>query len=169
MLRDKNLVPLSHQHHRSLALCVRMDRALQAGEAALEAWQDEMARTFEEEIRVHFEAEERVLLPKAAAIPELSSLVTELLAEHGLLRDYFGRAAGRQLGRVELQDFARMLSEHIRKEERQLFERCQKFFSAGEMAEIGTALLNALQETTNRGASCAVPNPATRLRARRRD
>ena len=27
MLRDKSLIPLSHQHQRALALCVRIDRA----------------------------------------------------------------------------------------------------------------------------------------------
>ena len=29
MLRDRNLIPLSHQHQHALALCVRLDRALQ--------------------------------------------------------------------------------------------------------------------------------------------
>jgi len=42
MLRDKNLIPLSHQHQHALALCVRLDRALQAGEVDAEAWQAEI-------------------------------------------------------------------------------------------------------------------------------
>jgi len=43
MLRDKNLVPLSHQHQHYLALCVRLDRAIQAGEVDMEALRVEIA------------------------------------------------------------------------------------------------------------------------------
>jgi len=50
MLRDKALIPLSHQHQHCLALCVRLDRALQAGEVDLEAWQAEIQQIFEQEI-----------------------------------------------------------------------------------------------------------------------
>ena len=31
MLRDRNLIPLSHQHQHALALCVRLDRGLKSG------------------------------------------------------------------------------------------------------------------------------------------
>src|SRR5580693_2420655 len=53
MLRDKNLIPLSHQHQHCLALCVRLDRALQAGGVDLEAWQAEIQQIFEQEITFH--------------------------------------------------------------------------------------------------------------------
>jgi hypothetical protein len=42
MLRDKSLIPLSHQHQRALALCVRIDRAQPIPDADLEAWQAEI-------------------------------------------------------------------------------------------------------------------------------
>ncbi|MGD0180950.1 MAG: hemerythrin domain-containing protein, partial [Terriglobales bacterium] len=93
MLRDKNLVPLSRQHQHALALCVRLDRAIQAGEIDLEAWQAEIQQQFESEIGIHFAAEEKELFPAAARFPELQSLVDELLAEHDFLRDSFARAA----------------------------------------------------------------------------
>ncbi len=65
MLRDKNLIPLSHQHQHALAVCVRLDRALQAGEVDMEAWQAELQQIYESEIVVHFAAEERDLFPAA--------------------------------------------------------------------------------------------------------
>ena len=43
MLRDKNLIPLSHQHQRALALCVRIDRAQPIPDADLLTWQAEIA------------------------------------------------------------------------------------------------------------------------------
>jgi hypothetical protein len=61
MLRNKSLIPLSHQHQRALALCVRIDRAQPIPDADLQAWQAEIEQHFEPEIRVHFAAEESVL------------------------------------------------------------------------------------------------------------
>ena len=51
MLRDKNLIPLSHQHQRALALCVRIDRAQPIPAADLPAWQAEIEQHFEQEIK----------------------------------------------------------------------------------------------------------------------
>ena len=50
MLRDKNLIPLSHQHQHALAMCVRLDRALVKGDADLNSWQEEIAGIWESEI-----------------------------------------------------------------------------------------------------------------------
>ena len=88
MLRDKNLIPLSHQHQHCLALCVRLDRAIQAGGVDLEAWQAEIQQMFEQEIGFHFAAEEKELFPAAARFSELQPLVMELVTGHVLLRDF---------------------------------------------------------------------------------
>lgn len=164
MLRDKNLVPLSRQHQHALALCVRLDRAIQAGEIDLEAWQAEIQQQFESEIGIHFAAEEKELFPAAARFAELRSLVDELLAEHVFLRDSFARAAARSLDQRDLGDFGERLVQHIRKEERQLFEGMQKVMTASELAWLGAALDKALQDAAN---ACALPNEATRLRPSR--
>ena len=60
MLRDKNLVPLSHQHQHALALCVRLDRALLAGPVDPAPWQAEIQQIVEQEIVIHFAAETHV-------------------------------------------------------------------------------------------------------------
>ena len=164
MLRDKNLIPLSRQHQHALALCVRLDRAMQGGEIDLEAWQAEIQQLFESEIGIHFAAEEKELFPAAARFAEIRSLVDELLAEHVVLRDYFARAAARSLDQRDLGDFGQKLAQHIRKEERQLFEGMQKVMSEPELASLGAALDQALQ---NASTSCALPNEATRLRPSR--
>jgi len=161
MLRDKNLVPLSHQHQHVLALCVRLDRALQSGEIDREAWQAEIHDIYEQEVAVHFAAEEKELFPAARKFSEVQSLITELLDEHTALRNLFVRAGGGELQREDLQHFVETLAHHVRKEERQLFEGLQNLMSPEELSEVGSALQEALKHATN---TCAVPNPATRLR-----
>lgn len=164
MLRDKNLVPLSRQHQHALALCVRLDRALQAGEVDLEAWQAEMQQIFEGEIAVHFAAEEKELFPAAAKFRELDALTGELIAEHAALREFFARASDRDLHLAALQSFAETLAAHIRKEERQLFEGMQKVMSADDLAALGAKLDAALADASQ---ACIIPSDATRLRAKR--
>lgn len=161
MLRDKNLIPLSHQHQHALALCVRLDRAIQAGEVDLEAWQAEMQQIFEQEIAVHFAAEERELFPAVTRFTELRSLVQELQAEHATLRDFFSRAAGRTLDLSTLRVFVETLSGHIRKEERRLFEGIQSRMTSEELAALGAALDRELAQASD---ACILPTQATRLR-----
>ena len=148
MLRNRNLIPLSHQHQHALALCVQIDRSLQAGTADLEALQAQIRTMFNLEIRYHFAAEEEALFPEAAAFAELKPLVDQLLREHVNLRDYFARAERRELHAATLRDFAEILSAHIRREERELFEACQRLFPTEKLAAVGAALDAVLHRTT---------------------
>jgi hemerythrin-like domain-containing protein len=161
MLRNKNLVPLSHQHQHALALCVRIDRASPMADADLDAWLSEVAESFRNEISIHFAAEERVLFPVAQKSPELAPLVEDLLLDHAWLRDRFAKAEARTLSPDELSEFARRLSAHIRKEERQLFERLQELLSEAELASAGRQLEAALKDATE---FCSLPTAATRLK-----
>src|SRR3954447_3324925 len=137
MLRDKNLIPLSHQHHHALALCVRIDRAIQAGEVDLVAFQNEIRLSFDQEIQYHFAAEEKELFPIAMQFPELQSLVQELLAEHATLRAYFSQAKSGEMNEAALKNSADLLSSHIRKEERQLFEALQQRLDGATLDQLG--------------------------------
>lgn len=156
MLRDKSLVPLSRQHQHALALCVRIERAMPIDDAKLADWQAEIAQQFEAEIKVHFAAEEQIVFPAVRAFGDLNPLVEDLLADHQWLRACFAKAEARQSSQEELLAFARRLSKHIRKEERQLFERLQELMPPAEMATLGQQLDRALE-----GASqvCSLPNP----------
>ncbi|MBV8049690.1 MAG: hemerythrin domain-containing protein [Acidobacteriaceae bacterium] len=163
MLRDKNLIPLSHQHQHALALCVRLDRAIQAKDVDVQAWQAEIRTLFEQEIAVHFAAEEKVVFPSAARFEELAVLVKELQSEHAALRELFLRAASGELGEKDLATIGETLSHHIRKEERQMFEGLQKLMSSEELSRLGTELKQHLKDAAE---SCLLPNEATRLRPR---
>jgi len=159
MLRDRNLIPLSRQHQHVLALCVRIDRESPISDADLAAWQAEIAQHFESEIRVHFAAEEHVLFPAARKFPELGPLVDELLLDHFMLRESFAEAEARKMSATNLSAFAQRMSAHIRKEERQLFERMQELMSQEELALLGQSLEEALKDAVQ---ACALPADATR-------
>jgi hemerythrin-like domain-containing protein len=158
MLRDQNLVPLSRQHQHALALCVRLNRAALSTPTELAAWQTEIQQHFEQEIQIHFTAEETDLFPAAARYPELSPLVEELIAEHAQLRDHFAKAASRTLDRKDVREFAELLSAHIRKEERQLFEGMQRAIPPEELLQIGACLDRSLAAASE---LCIVPTEAT--------
>jgi len=162
MLRDKALVPLSRQHQHALALCVRIDRAQPKAEADLELWQAEITRHFQQEIRLHFAAEELVLFPAAKEFDELASLIEELSSEHTMLREDFAQAEARSLSVEGMLAFRQRLSAHIRKEERQLFERVQELMSKEEIATLG-----AILEETFKDAAlvCAIPAQASNRRS----
>ena len=161
MLRDKNLIPLSHQHQHALALCVRIERAAPIAPKNLPAWQAEVAELFRSEIAVHFAAEEQVLFPLAKELPELMSLVEDLLNDREWLREQFTRVAEQTRSADDLIALSRRLSAHIRKEERQLFEALQEKLKPAQLSAIGKKLEAALRDTSQ---VCLRPNEVTRLR-----
>jgi iron-sulfur cluster repair protein YtfE (RIC family) len=162
MLRDKNLIPLSRQHQHALALCVRIDRASPIGDIDLAAWQAEVAQHFQSEIGFHFAAEEQVLFPEGRRFKELVPLVEELLTDHAALRESFSKAAGGRMAAADLSEFGQRMSAHIRKEERQLFERMQERMSPEELTLLGHALDEALKDATQ---ACALPADTQQPRA----
>jgi hemerythrin-like domain-containing protein len=163
MLRDKSLIPLSHQHQHALALCVRIDRAFQAGGIEIEPWLAELQQIYEQEIGIHFVAEEKEIFPAARQFADLQPLVDELLREHAVLREMFVKAATRAMTGEELKALGEKLSAHIRKEERHLFEGMQNELTPQELTKIGVALEKSLADAAQ---SCLLPTPATRLRAK---
>jgi hypothetical protein len=161
MLRDRNLIPLSHQHRRALVLCVRIDRASPIRDADLPAWQAEIAQLFQTEMLVHFAAEEHVVFPAARKFPALTPLVEELLLDHFMLRESFAKAEAHSMSATDVSTFAQQMSAHVRKEERQLFERLQELMTREELTLLGHELEEALKDAAQ---ACIVPTEATRLR-----
>ena len=121
MLRHPSLIPLSHQHHDALMLCVRIERGLRGDPSPEKA--AELARKaadlFELELRNHFDLEERLLFPAIQQHLGPVPLVEELIAEHRRLEGLIARLP------ETLPEFAAALQAHIRREEAELFEAVQ--------------------------------------------
>lgn len=163
MLRDKNLIPLSRQHQHALALCVRIDRASPIGDSELAAWQAEVTQLFQTEFTVHFMAEEATVFPEAQQFSELVPLIEELLDDHTALREGFSKAETQTMSATGLSAFAQRMSAHIRKEERQLFERMQELMDEQQLARLGHHLEEAIKDAAQ---VCLLPAAATQLRPR---
>jgi hemerythrin-like domain-containing protein len=137
MLRDPALIPLSHQHHNGLVLCVMMRRSLGADSSA-----ENVARQarraidrYEIELVNHFEIEEQVLFPACG----VAGLVAELVADHRAIEALIAQlreAAGVAL----LEQFCALLTAHIRREESELFERAQREISRDVLDGLGAEI-----------------------------
>jgi hemerythrin-like domain-containing protein len=156
MLRDPALIPLSHQHQHALALCVRIDRAPRSTPSELSAWQAEIVSLFEQEIRFHFDAEERILFPAAERFAELRQLVADLRRDHDSLRGKVASAAAHTMSAADLKSFADHLATHVRREERELFEAMQKLFSTDELHELGTLVDAEFRANGIAGPTCRI-------------
>lgn len=134
MLRDPSLIPLSHQHHNGLALCVLTRRSL-AGDASPENVAKLARRAierFELEIVNHFEIEEQVLFPACGPLP----IVRELIAEHRALEALIAELRAAASAAV-LERFCALLSAHIRREENELFEQVQRALPRDVLDRLG--------------------------------
>jgi hemerythrin-like domain-containing protein len=134
MLRDPSLIPLSHQHHNGLALCVMVRRSL-AADGSRENIAKQAKRAidrYELELVNHFEIEEQVLFPACGPMP----LIDELLADHRAIEAFVAQL--REAPSAELLErFCALLSAHIRREESELFEQAQRSLPREVLDRVG--------------------------------
>ncbi len=139
MKRDVALRGLSEQHQHGLFVA-RGLRLAEDGTRELSEALEAMRATWLAEMEPHFQAEELTLVPAAAAsIGADHPWLARLLRDHaeirgaweGLQQSPTPEAAG-HLGR--------MLDQHIRFEERELFPMLESRLSADAMAKLGALL-----------------------------
>ncbi|MEA2124445.1 MAG: hypothetical protein QOI80_1227 [Solirubrobacteraceae bacterium] len=139
MKRSPALTPLSHDHQHALEAALRLRRA--DAESAAAAVTRFLA-FFEREGRGHFELEEEVLLPVLPADDaEWGPAVERVHADHAAIRreaDALAVGGGPSLTAVRA--LGRRLHDHVRFEERQLFEVAERRLSAEELSRLGRAL-----------------------------
>jgi len=119
MKRTPALQPLSREHHTALTLAKACERAAQSRDEALVVQTcQRVIRTFSEELEPHFQIEEQSLLPLLHSA-ENQLLEQRTLADHQQLRALLD---GLQQNNTEaLDNFGKLLSAHVRFEERELF------------------------------------------------
>ena len=138
--RHPALVPVSRDHHDGLLLAVR----LQQGERALlrlwshePAWQARyVVEFYRDHLQRHFAVEEEQIFPLAvkhvaAAVP----IVQELSRQHESLRSAVEGMKGREASvlRSDLESLGKLLEEHIRLEDRQLFPLMEEHIDPGHL------------------------------------
>lgn len=134
MLRDPSLIPLSHQHHNGLALCVLVRRSLAADSSPenLATLARRAIDRYELELVNHFQIEEEVLFPACGPMPP----IVELLAQHRAIETFIAQLRISPSVAL-LEDFCALLSTHIRLEENELFEQVQRALPRDVLDRIG--------------------------------
>jgi hemerythrin-like domain-containing protein len=137
MLRDASLIPLSHQHHNALALCVLMRRAL-AEDASVLSVAEQAKKAidrYELELTNHFDIEEQVLFPECPPM----QLIPELIADHRRIEALVATLLKAPTADA-LERFCVLLVAHIRREEGDLFQQIQETLSRADLDRIGSEI-----------------------------
>lgn len=137
MLRDPALIPLSHQHHNGLAMCVLLRRSLESDSSPenLGRLARRVVDRYELELVNHFEIEEQVLFPACPSMP----LIDELLAEHRAIEDLVAQLRAAPSAAL-LEQFFTLLAAHIRREESALFEHIQRALPREVLDSLGSEI-----------------------------
>jgi hemerythrin-like domain-containing protein len=139
MKRTEALRPLSRDHLKSLLAAKRLRNATdaaQAGRDFLEFWKTEGQH--------HFRVEEEVLLPGwALHCPVDRVAVARMLEEHLAIRRGALRAGAKEASLEELRDLGRLLDDHVRFEERELFPMVERALAPEDLGRLAIAIERA--------------------------
>jgi hemerythrin-like domain-containing protein len=139
MKRSPALVTLGHDHHQALEAALRLRRATDEtlGDA-LERFREFWSHHTE---RRHFEVEEEVLLPALAGDEEWDAMAERVRGEHERIR-----AGAESVGTVdEAHELGTLLNDHVRFEERQLFELLESRLDEEQLNRLGEEIGAARQ------------------------
>lgn len=139
MKRHPHLQPLSRQHHNGLLIALLLSKGLKKGSSP-DVMMDFIAENWKEDLREHFELEEKVLIPALGNTSFDKKLTDQLLAEHHEIRELVQKAANHQLTREEITRFSMLLDQHIRFEERIYFPAAEEMLGESELTKIGQQL-----------------------------
>lgn len=140
MKRHPALIPLSSDHHQALLLAVLLKKN---SPTFLGLPDDSVGKMnyvmelYEKELKNHFKDEEQILLPylKEKDV-ELDALISEILNEHIILKERILSLNDNPNLVNQLDEIGRILDEHVRKEERILFEKAQAILNESELEQI---------------------------------
>ncbi len=137
MKRAKQLQDLSREHHGALVMAKRIAEVAESGdEAAITEAIERVKDYYESELEIHFQHEERTIFALIFKnYPEHIGIATQLLKEHGAMRMLMPKlhiASARE----DLAEFARILKNHTRVEERELFPIVESTFSDEQLNDI---------------------------------
>jgi hemerythrin-like domain-containing protein len=151
MKRDANLIRLSRDHHRGLALAQRIERDLaQPDDGRLARLREDTIGFWQSSLLPHFHAECECLLTRLTRhVPEGDEVIRRTLADHLQVHSLLASLRDSdepEDARAALSSLGRLLRDHIRWEEAVLFEAAQGRLTAAEMDRVGADLSERLPE-----------------------
>jgi hemerythrin-like domain-containing protein len=149
--RHPSLHPLSQHHHFALIQALGMRRAAEAPAekraAAVERQAEKFVRFWHKTGQVHFREEEEVLLPAYARHARLDrdAEIMRILADHAEIRatvlDFEQRLAAKiPIAAEEIGRIGKLLHDHVRLEENEVFPRIEKALGDKQLNAMGRGL-----------------------------
>jgi len=129
MIRHAALVPLSQEHQRLLFVCryLKKDAAAYEGfPLEIPAKLEYIVKVFQEVMVPHIQKEEYLFEACAGKDAALDALIQELVLEHQQISRMYSALTEQTDLESAMDQLARSLEEHIRKEERVFFEQLQQ-------------------------------------------
>jgi hemerythrin-like domain-containing protein len=151
MKRHPSLHPLSQHHHFALIQALEMRRAAEAPAekraAAVQRQAEKFVRFWHKSGQVHFREEEEVLLPAYARHKRLDqdAEIMRILADHAEIRctlqDFQRRLEAKlPIEGEELARLGKLLHDHVRLEENEVFPRIEKALGEERLNAMGQGL-----------------------------
>ena len=145
MKRSPALVPLGHDHHRALEAALRLRRATDESVSEdlayfREFWADHVHRR-------HFEIEEELVLPAITGDQAWDEMAERVRRDHRQIRAWADSADS--VG--DAHTLGALLNDHVRFEERELFEFMEARLDPGELDRLGRKVEAARPEALGSG------------------
>jgi iron-sulfur cluster repair protein YtfE (RIC family) len=156
MKRHPALIPLSQDHHKALLLAqlIKKNAPVYHGlPTDLMGKMNFAKEIYHTELENHFRDEEQFVFPYLNGKDvELDNLISEIVHEHIILKERI-TSLNDNLNLVdELDEIGKILEEHVRKEERILFEKAQTILNDEELRLIQ----NKFDESRPKTKSCKI-------------
>jgi hemerythrin-like domain-containing protein len=139
MKREKQLQPLSHQHHNGLMAALLLKKGVEK-QADTTVMDDFIVSVWNDELRNHFIKEEVYLHPHVLQIPSLMEKYELMKAEHHQIRHLIDAIRSGDSNVARITDFYTLLEKHIRFEERELFPFIEQNIQPEQLNELGRNL-----------------------------
>jgi hemerythrin-like domain-containing protein len=139
MKREKQLQPLSHQHHNGLMAALLLKKGVEK-QADTTVMDDFIVSVWNGELRNHFIKEEVYLHPHVLQIPSLMEKYELMKAEHHQIRHLIDAIRSGDSNVARITDFYTLLEKHIRFEERELFPFIEQNIQPEQLNELGRNL-----------------------------
>lgn len=144
MKRHNALILLSHDHHHGLLLAQLLKKNAPAYKGLPSDTEGKISyalEKFKTDLAIHFDDEEKILFPiLKGKTNEVDELILELVEEHKQLREKIISLSDTDNPEDRMDEIGHLLEKHIRKEERNLFQKAQQILVKEELSDIEVSI-----------------------------
>ena len=152
MKRHESLIPLSHQHHDALILAqlIKKNSPPYKGlPTGLNGKREYTLNFFKDHLVPHFEAEELILIPFILGKnKDIDILSEQIVKEHNDIADLVENIRVEENVESNLDKLGNLITLHVRKEERELFEKIQEVFPEKKLIILSKQLSHIVKKST---------------------